>query len=292
MRKSPDGRLAFVPPMKPTLVERPPERGEWIHEVKFDGYRSQLIIEPEGIRIHTSSGADWSKKYKPLIGVAAELDVQSAIIDGEIILPNEQGLSDFANLRSAITRRPEDLYMVAFDLLYLNGRDLRDEGVEKRREILSGLIPEGQRIQFSEPLPGDAKSIFHLVENAGLEGMVSKRVGSKYRSGDTTAWLKAKSYTIGEFDVLGVEREAGKPAFALLADRHTGHYVGSAFITLNRQMRERLWQRVQDRAGAAPKGMKRPATQWVKPGLVARVKHLKGEENLRHASVQDFWEGD
>ena len=91
-------------------------------------------------------------------------------------------------------------------------------------------------------------------------------------------------------DRLGVEREPNKPAFALLAERGTGRYVGSAFITLNREMRERLWKRVQEHAGPAPKGMKRPATQWVKPGLIGRVKHLRGEEDLRHASLQNFRE--
>ncbi|WP_246800620.1 hypothetical protein [Mesorhizobium amorphae] len=92
--------------------------------------------------------------------------------------------------------------------------------------------------------------------------------------------------------MLGVEREAGKPAFALMAERGTGRCVGSAFITLNREMRERLWERVQEHAGTAPKGMKRSVTQWVKPGLIGRVKHLRGEEVLRHASLQDFREAD
>ncbi|MER9357785.1 ATP-dependent DNA ligase, partial [Mesorhizobium sp. M0514] len=120
---------------------------------------------------------------------------------------------------------------------------------------------------------------------------VSKRKGSKYRSGPSTNWLKAKCYAIDEFDLLGVEREAGKPAFALMAERGTGRYVGSAFVTLNREMRERLWKRVQEHPGTAPKGiMKRPATQWIKPGLIGRVKHLRGEDDLRHASLQDFHE--
>lgn len=75
-----------------------------------------------------------------------------------------------------------------------------------------------------------------------------------------------------------------------MAERGTGRYVGSAFITLNREKRERLWTRVQDRAGTAPKGMKPEATQWIKPGLIGCVKHLRGEEGLRHASLQDFRE--
>ena len=130
----------------------------------------------------------------------------------------------------------------------------------------------------------------YFLDKAGLEGMVSKRKDSVYRSGNSTAWLKIKSYAVDEYDLLGVEREPGKPAFALMAERSTGRYVGAAFITLNREMRERLWQRVQEHAGPAPNGMKRPATQWVKPGLVGRVKHMRGEDDLRHASLQDFRE--
>ena len=123
-------------------------------------------------------------------------------------------------------------------------------------------------------MPGDANSIFFLVDPGWARRIVSKRRGSEYRSGNTTAWLKTINYMVGEYELLGVEREPGKPTFALMAEPGTRKYVGSAFITLNRQIRERLWKRVQEHAGKAPKGMKRPATQWVKPGLIGRVKQL------------------
>jgi ATP-dependent DNA ligase len=161
--------------------------------------------------------------------------------------------------------------------------------LEHCREILEGVILPDDRIQFSQALPGDAKAIFHLIDEAGIEGMVSKRRDSKYRSGRSTAWLKVKSYMVEEYDLLGVERKPGKPAFTLMADRATGRYVGSAFINSRGAIRERLWKRVQEHAGPAAKGMKRPATQWVKPGLIGRVKHLRGEED-RHASLLDFRE--
>lgn len=89
---------------------------------------------------------------------------------------------------------------------------MRDTPLEDRRDILAGLIPDSQHIQFSQALPGTAAAIFHLIDQAGLEGMVSKRRDSKYRSGASNAWLKTKAYAVGEFDLLGVEREAGKPA--------------------------------------------------------------------------------
>lgn len=276
----------------PTLVDRPPEGEAWLHEVKFDGYRSQIVRDDDGVRIFTRRGLDWRAKYRDLANAAASLNVGSAIIDGEVIVLNDAGLSDFGELRKAITRRQHDLYFVAFDLLHLNGHDLRDMPLVDRRDIPQAMIPTGERIQFSEALRGTGAAVFHLVEQAGLEGVVSKRKDSVYRSGSSTAWLKAKCYALDEYEILGVEREAGKPAFALMAERDTGRYVGAAFITLNREMRERLWQRVQEHPGTAPKGMKRPATQWVKPGLIGRVKHMRGEEDLRHASLQDFREDD
>ncbi|TIL87504.1 MAG: ATP-dependent DNA ligase [Mesorhizobium sp.] len=285
--------LKFLPPMMPTLVAKPPQGDDWMHEAKFDGYRSQIIIDAGGARIFTRRGLDWTSKYRDLVEVAKGLNVQNAIIGGEVVVLNEAGLSDFAALRKAITRRQHDLYFVAFDLLHLNGQDLRDMPLEDRREILAGLIGSDSRIQFSETMPGEANAIYHLIDAAGLEGMLSKRRYSKYRSGPTTNWLKTKSFTESEFELLGVERERGKPAFALMADPGTRKYVGSAFVSVNREMRERLWKRVQEHAGPPPKGMpKRPATQWVKPGIKARVKHLRGEEDLRHASLQDFWQED
>ena len=286
-------RLKFIPPQMPTLVAKPPEGDGWIHEVKFDGYRSQIVIDEADVRIFTRRGLDWTSKYRSLAEVALELEADNAIIDGEIIVTNEAGLSDFAALRKAITRRQDDLYFVAFDLLHLNGHDLRDMALEDRREILAGMMPDASLIQFSDALPGDAKAIYHLVEEAGLEGMVSKRKDSKYRSGPSTSWLKTKSYTIDEYELLGVEREAGKPAFALMAERGTGKYVGSAFITANRAIRERLWKRVQEHAGPS-RGCRRARSgrrrNGSSPGLIGRVKHLRGEEKLRHASLQDFRE--
>lgn len=278
--------------MMPTLVAKPPQGDDWMHEAKFDGYRSQIIIDAGGARIFTRRGLDWTSKYRDLVEAAKALNVQDAIIDGEVVVLNEAGLSDFAALRKAITRRQHDLYFVAFDLLHLNGHDLRDMVLEDRREILAGLIGSDSRIQFSETMPGEANAIYHLIDAAGLEGMVSKRRDSKYRSGPTTNWLKTKSFTESEFEILGLERERGKPAFALMAEPGTRKYVGSAFVSVNREMRERLWKRVQEHAGPAPKGTKRPATQWVKPGLIGRVKHVRGEEDLRHASLQDFREED
>ncbi|WP_292418986.1 ATP-dependent DNA ligase [Mesorhizobium sp.] len=275
--------------MEPELVEQPPKGDGWDHEVKFDGYRTQLVKDGDGIRLYTKSGMDWTAKYKPLAEEAAGIKARTFIIEGEIIVTNEAGLSDFHALRSAISRRPQDLYLVAFDLLHLNGHDLRDMPLRDRREILQASIPAGGHIQFSEALPGIGDAIYHLACAAGLEGIVSKRLDSVYRSGPTMNWRKIKCYAEKEMDIIGVKRESGKPAMVLMADQ--GRYMGGAFVTFRADKRQRLWESAERKAGApAPQGLTKEKAQWLKPGLVGRVKFLKGEEKLRHASLKDFRE--
>lgn len=290
MRKPDSGvQLRFIRPMEPELVEQPPKGGEWSHEVKFDGYRTQIIKDADGIRFYTKNGFDWTDKYRPLAEEAKTISAESFIIEGETIVTNEAGLSDFHALRSAITRRPQDLYLVAFDLLHLDGRDLRDMPLKDRREILQALIPAGGHIQFSEALPGTGDAVYLLACEANLEGIVSKRLDSPYRSGSTMNWRKIKCYVEKEMDIIGVKRETGKPAMVLMADK--GHYKGGAFVTFKADKRQALWDRVQGKAGAPPpKGLAKEKAEWLKPGLVGRVKFLKGEEKLRHASLKDFWE--
>ncbi|AZO05606.1 ATP-dependent DNA ligase [Mesorhizobium sp. M2A.F.Ca.ET.043.02.1.1] len=291
MRKPAGGaRLSFIRPMEPELVEQPPDGDGWSHEIKFDGYRTQAIKDADGIRFFTKNGFDWTAKYRPLAVEAAGIEAESFIFEGETIVTNEAGLSDFHALRSAITRRPLELYLVAFDLLHLNGHDLRDMPLQDRREILQALIPAGGHIQFSEALPGAGGAVYHLACEAGLEGIVSKRLDSVYRSGSTMNWRKIKCYVEKEMDIIGVQREPGKPAMVLMADK--GRYMGGAFIPFRADKRQALWDRVQGKTGAPPpKGLAKQKAEWLKPGLVGRVRFLKGEK-LRHASLKDFRETD
>ncbi|MBZ9898512.1 ATP-dependent DNA ligase [Mesorhizobium sp. BR1-1-6] len=286
-------RLKFIPPMEPELVDTPPEGDDWLHEVKFDGYRTQMIKDADGIRVLTRRGHDWTGRYRYLAEEAAAIEAETFILDGETIMINEAGLSDFHALQAAVSKRTPspDLYLVAFDLLYLNGHDLRDMPVEDRREILHEMIPAGGRIQFSEALPGTGDAVYHLACDTNLEGIVSKRKTSLYRSCPTMNWRKIKCFAEKEMDIIGVQREVGKPAMVLMADK--GHYKGGAFVTFKADKRQRLWDRVQGKVGGpVPKGLKKEKAEWLKPGLVGRVKFLKGEEKLRHAKLKDFWEDD
>src|SRR3954447_13265405 len=150
-------RLRFIEPQIPTLFHRPPEGSDGIHEVKHDGYRTVLLVDRGDARTYTRNGFDWSDRYPGIISSAAKLKVSSAILDGEVIVQDARGVSDFEALKSAIRWRPESLVFYAFDLLHLNGVDLRNEPLLQRRSKLKELIGADPRspIQYSDELVGD-----------------------------------------------------------------------------------------------------------------------------------------
>ena len=178
---------------------------------------------------------------------ASVMPFERGIIDGEVVVLDELHRSNFSALQAAIGREPSRLLFVAFDLLHLDGMDLRQLPLVVRRERLAAV--SRNRGWWPHPVQrgaaGTPSQIFDVVDQAGLEGIVTKRADSKYRSGRTRDWLKIKSFEEAEFDLVGVRRERGKPAMALLAE--AGRPVGSAFITLPSGIRERLWQRRQSK---------------------------------------------
>ena len=176
-------RLSFIEPMMPTLVDKPPVQGEWSVEVKFDGWRCQLVIDADGARVFTRGGHDWTVRLKIIADAATNELVQmngmkkvkSAIIDGELVYPHVSGRSDFHALQAVVRSHSDKLIFMAFDLLHLNGEDMRSLPLEGRRERLRNLIPAGGRIQFSEALEGTPEALFAAAERMRLEGIVCKR---------------------------------------------------------------------------------------------------------------------
>lgn len=182
--------LAFVPPMLPTLTREPPDGGEWIHEIKHDGYRTQIIIEGDEGRAFTRNGHDWSEKYHPIIHAALGLPCRSAIIDGEVAVLDEQGRSDFHAMKFTIARQPEALTFIAFDLIHLDGQDLRKQPLCDRREALRSLVSSAPPpILFSDHIEISGTEFFKHADELCLEGIVSKRGASLYKSGYSPAWL-------------------------------------------------------------------------------------------------------
>ncbi|MER9580960.1 DNA ligase [Mesorhizobium sp. M0276] len=267
---------------------------DWLHEIKYDGFRVQIILDWAGARAFTKNGHDWSKRFWPVIDAAEKLPAKSFIIDGEMIAPEPDGTPNFHQMHSRMTWNAELLAFVAFDILHLDGQDIRQLPATERKTKLWDLVkPADGIIQYSEHVEGGGAAFFAGVERMGLEGMVSKRRESPYRSGPSDSWVKTKCWEVGDFELLGLRREPGKQTVGLMA--RNGKYAGPATISLTNQMRERLLQRVQT-GRAAPHGLPSAVTrsdvEWLKPGLTARVRYLRGEHKLRHASLQDFWEVD
>lgn len=284
---------AFVSPMKPLLVETAPAGDGWIHEIKHDGFRTLLVIEADDVRAFTSTGLDWTRRYSRVVKAAADLEVGSAVIDGELVVQDGRGVSDFFALRSAIENEHHRLVFFAFDLLHLDGEDLRDSPIEERRGMLRellGLPDPSSPIQFSQEVVGSGPDVFAAAEKMGLEGVVSKQPGSRYRSGPQKAWRKTKSTTTSELILIGSKLDDRKvPTLLFARETDAGlAYAGSAILAMPATMRDELrnvCELIKIGRPAVP-GVRDREAWWFKPKLRVRVRHLRGEGGmLRHATA-------
>jgi DNA ligase D-like protein (predicted ligase) len=279
----------FIPPQLPTLTDQPPEGEGWIHEVKHDGYRTMLVIDHGTVRAYTRNGYDWSDRYPGIVASAAKLNCQSAILDGEVVVQDEHGISDFDALRFAIYWEPGRLMFYAFDLLHLNRESVRKEPLEQRRTALAELLADAETpLQFSEAFAGNAAAFFRACADHQLEGMVSKLASSHYRSGRTKTWLKSKCFTESTFVVIGTDRDRKTGALRALLANDDLHYAGAAFIALDDDARETLLANLERLATSrAPfKASRLKDAKWYQPKLSVRVKHLAGSKTLRHATIR------
>jgi ATP-dependent DNA ligase len=190
-RVSPSG---FIEPCLPSSADRPPSGPEWVHEIKHDGYRLMARREPiaVGIRLLTRNGHDWASRYPLIVEAVTALKARSCLIDGEAVACDGNGVAEFERLRRK--REGRHVFLYAFDLLELDGDDVRGEPFEVRKATLASLLrgcQPGLRLNEHLAHPGDA--VFRHACKMGLEGIVSKRLGSRYRSGRTKDWLKFKN---------------------------------------------------------------------------------------------------
>lgn len=282
--------LRYIKPMSPRLVETAPSGDTWLHEIKFDGYRTQLHVEGGTARAFSKGGHIWSSKYPQIVAATARLRCTSAILDGEVYLPDANGAADFAGLPSAIRWHPEQLIFAAFDLLHLDGADLRSKPLTARKALLADLLRSAPApcLAFCDEIPADGPEAFAAIDAMDLEGIVSKKRDSRYKSGDADTWRKTKTFTISELEVIGADvTPTGEPK-ALLArrDEHGLHYVGDAFITLKAPERQAFWNYVQGNTVEAPVLPLKQRGTWVRPGMEASVRHLRGEGMLRHGTFK------
>jgi bifunctional non-homologous end joining protein LigD len=182
--------LGFVRPYEPTLVDHPPSGPGWLHEIKHDGFRVLAFKDSERIKVWSRRGADFTDRFARIAEAFGALRCAEALIDGEAAL-RADGRSDFHALLTKAGGAKASL--VAFDLLRLDGDDMRERPIEARREALARLVAGVKGFVFSEALAADGVVVFKKACELGLEGIVSKLAGSRYNSGRTRTWLKCKN---------------------------------------------------------------------------------------------------
>jgi bifunctional non-homologous end joining protein LigD len=205
----------FVEPALATSIERVPQGERWIHEIKFDGYRVQLHIANEDVKVFTRRGNDWTRRFRKIAHDAFLISASSAIIDGEVVVPAADGTTDFSVLQNELKGKSDKIAMVAFDLLYLNGYDLQKLPLLERKALLKLIAKTA--IQFSESFEVEGPEMFKHACGVGLEGVVSKVRDSRYSSGRGNDWVKK---TCAQRETLSI---AG---FAVKENKFDGLYLG------------------------------------------------------------------
>ncbi|MEX2217741.1 MAG: DNA ligase D [Phycisphaerales bacterium] len=291
--------------LKPQLaVPAPtvPPGGDWFHEIKFDGYRLLIHRRDDAVRILSRRGLDWTSKLPDLASTIQERLSVDAVLDGEAVLLDARGVSDFQSLQNAIHgRRSKSIVFFAFDLPWCDGHDLARSPLEQRRALLAELLGSRQegRLRFSEHFEGSGPEAFEAVRKHGLEGLVSKRRGSEYTQSRTPAWLKIKCFNQQEFVVGGFSAPEGsrEELGALLIGYYDGKAlrfagkVGTGFSTETlRRLAALLRPLIQAKPPFAnpPTGADAKGVTWVRPDLVAQVQYRDWTSDgvIRHPSFR------
>ena len=301
----------WIPPCLPTLVAKPPVGALWRHEIKWDGYRTSVSIDAGAVVIRTRNGHDWTNRYPAIAAAAASLSCRNAVLDGEAVVLDDKGRSNFSLLQAALgtsgrasgRREAAEAVFYAFDLLFIDGRDLRDLPLVERRGELEALIDAtGQgAILFSQEWEGDGADLFRISCEHELEGIVSKRIDLPYRSGRTEEWLKIKCIQSDTFVVIGYQpsREVrGALANIKVAIEEDGRlrYAGAVGTGFSNDVAVALKRRLDAMAvSRCPlPGLKIGKAAWVRPELRAEVAYRGWTtvREVRHASLKGIREAE
>ena len=289
----------FIEPLLAELRPKAPSADNWVHEIKYDGYRTQIHIRDAGIQFFTRRGNDWSERFTALKGPAGQIQTHGAIIDGEVIVQTPEGQSDFGALQRELgAGRSKRLVFYAFDLLYLDAHDLRDATLLDRKSVLAELLKgiEGP-LKYSEHLEGEGPKLFRNACAMGIQGIVSKRKDGRYHSGRNDNWVKATCRKRDTFFVAGLAENEGKFDGLYLArpEGKTLAYAGKVERGFSEDAKKELRARLlKFRAKRSPlaKKIDKPKAQWVKPAVQVDVEYraLTGEGLLRHPSFKGLRE--
>jgi len=304
----PGARKASLParlePELATLVDEAPGGSDWLHEIKFDGYRALCRIDAGKARLFTRRGNDWTAAFGSIAAAAVRLPVRSAWLDGEVVVLGKNGVSSFGELQNALgdARRARDLVYFVFDVPFLDGSDLRAVPLLERKRALQSLLGDAGRdgpIRYSDHVEGRGGAFFARACRSGLEGTLAKRARSPYRAGRGADWVKIKCLQTREFAIVGyTDPQGSRQGFGslVLGQAENGHivHVGRVGTGFNDRLLRDLAPRLKRLAVAkpavdpVPRGAAARGVHWVRPSLVADVAFTEKTRDgiLRHPTFR------
>lgn len=285
----------FIDPMLATLAEQPFDDAEWIFEMKWDGYRAIAEWRKKKLKLYSRNGLSFVQKYPPVAEAITKLS-HDCVLDGEIVVLNDKGRPRFQMLQEYDQDPRHPLHYYVFDLLFLDGKDLRELPLINRKELLHKLLSsyKGDVIRYSDHVSTNGKKFFHHVKKLDFEGMMAKKADSEYYSGvRTREWLKVKHLNNQEAVIVGftAPRRSRKYFGALILGEFKGRnlqYIGHTGTGFNHEKLKELWTLMQPlittQSPFAEKIKVNAPVTWIKPSLVCEVKFTEqtNEGILRH----------
>ena len=285
----------FASPMLCSVQDKPPEGEGWRYEIKYDGYRLQACVNGATVHLYTREGLDWTKRFPTIAKALAALDLPRCAIDGEAVVFDARGISDFAKLVASLENDKAGIDFVAFDILSVGRKDLRKRPLSERRlaleEVLAGA--DGFRVRISPTMAGNGEDVFNKAIDGGAEGIIAKRITSTYQSRRTADWAKIKGEQRIDVVVVGYMPSQKRPfsSLAVAVEREDGlHFVGGVGSGYSQAELARTRKKLDTLTVKTPPAMKNREIAakkivWVKPRLTAEVQYtgFTGDAQLRHA---------
>jgi bifunctional non-homologous end joining protein LigD len=298
-----------ISPHLPKLVDSVPAGETWLHEVKFDGYRVICVLRGGKVRLWTRNGLDWTERFSSFLEPLSSLPVKNAIFDGEVVVLNAEGISDFQALQNVLkgVERGRLVYYL-FDVVHYQGYDLSKVPLIERKTLLKNILHspgEQSLIRYSDHIVGEGHRVFQHACRFALEGIISKRVDSSYVQKRSDSWVKVKCIRRQEFLIGGFSSPAGsRTSFGALLlgvrDDEGGKllYAGKVGTGFNDKSLQTIGQELRERIvnespfADPPKGREASGVTWVRPDLIAEVEFIEWTEDgrLRHPSFKGLRE--
>ncbi len=296
-----------IRPMLATLIDKPFDNEDWLYEIKWDGYRAVAFLDGKSVRLVSRNQNDLTAAYPELHVLPEHVKARTAILDGEIVALDEEGRSSFSLMQQRTgvgeggrrIRRTRDDIPIAyyvFDLLYLDGYDLMQVGLEQRKQLLSQIVSGNELLRYSDHYVGQGTALFRAAAERGLEGIVAKRRTSCYVQKRSSDWLKMKivrrqECVIGGYtDPRGSRENFGSLVLGLYDDKGRLVPVGQAGSGFTEQTHEEVWKLLHkvetDRSPFFGKVESDRRVHYVKPGLVAEIKFTEWTHEGQSGAVK------